>query len=379
MDFADAPDVAEFRAALRRWLASVTIPDAGAVGYAESNRPWYRTLAEAGYVGVSLPTEFGGRGLPASYEAVVNEELAAAGAPAPPPVGHIAHAIADFANDELRARFLPGLLDCSQWWCQGFSEPGAGSDLAAIRTSARASDDGMHFIVDGHKIWTSGAQWSRWCLLLARTEADQPRHGGLSMLVVDMESPGIQALPITMATGGNEFAEVYFDGVRVDAANLIGERGQGWAIAMQMLVYERGPADMGWVARFERDVTGVEDDIRTGRLVADDVARRALAAGRVGLRVLHWHVLRSLAARERDTPSEESSIGKLLATRVEQSLYHTIADIRGADLVRNAADDVNDFGAFNDYVYSRAQSVYGGTQQVQRNIVAQRLLGLPRG
>lgn len=372
MDYADSADVAEFRAGLRQWLATADRPGTGVVGFAESNWPWYRALAQAGYVGVSLPAAHGGRGLPDSFEAVLNEELAAAGVPAPPPVGHIAHAIADFGSQDVQRRFLPGMLDCTEPWCQGFSEPGAGSDLAGIRTAARPTDDGRAFIVDGHKIWTSGALWSRWCLLLARTEADRPRHKGLSMMVVSMDSPGVQAQPITMATGGIDFAEVFFDGVRVDAANLVGQRGQGWEVAMRMLAYERGPADMGWVARLEGELGRVEEKIREGTLTADETQRRRLAAGRAGLRVLHWHVMRSLAARSAGHPSEESSIGKLLATRVEQDLHHAMADIRGAQVV------LGDQAGFNEYFYSRAQSIYGGTQQVQRTIVAQRLLGLPR-
>jgi alkylation response protein AidB-like acyl-CoA dehydrogenase len=321
-------------------------------------------------VAVSLAADSGGRGLPDVYEAVVNEELAAAGAPAPPPIGHIAHAVADFADPALKARVLPGLLGCTQSWCQGFSEPGAGSDLAGLTTTAVA--DGAEFVVTGQKIWTSGAMWADRCLLLCRTEADRPRHRGLSMLVVDMGTPGITRRAITLANGGREFAEVFFDDVRVPAENLVGARGEGWRIAQHMLTYERGPADMGWTGRLGNVLAGAQEGVRDGRLPADEVLRRRLAAVAVDAQVLSWHVARSLTDRDAADPGSSGSIDKLLTTRVEQELYRVVDDLAGAALV------VGDQQPFAEYLWSRAQSIYGGTQQIQRQIVAQRLLGLPR-
>jgi alkylation response protein AidB-like acyl-CoA dehydrogenase len=365
MDFADSPTVAAFRAELRSWLST---QDPGQTGYdtAESvarTHAWHRALAAAGYVGVSLPVEYGGRGLPDTFEAVVNEELSAAGAPPPPPIGHIAHAIADFASPELKARVLPGLIGCTEVWCQGFSEPGAGSDLASLTTRAVPTENG-DFVVNGQKIWTSGAMWSRWCLLLARTE-DAPRHRGLSMLVVDMTTPGIDKREIILSTGSREFAEVFFDDVRVPAANLIGARGDGWKIAMHMLSYERGPADMGWVGRLGLALAAAQSAVSP----TDPAQRERLAAAAVDLEVLQWHVARTLANRGNAHPAA-GSVDKLLATRVEQQLYRAVSDAHGPDFVLT---DV-----FGEYLYSRAQSIYGGTQQIQRNIVAQRVLNLPR-
>jgi alkylation response protein AidB-like acyl-CoA dehydrogenase len=344
MDYSDDPDVATFRSQLRGWLAEHgTEPGGDAV---DRTLRWYRDLAAAGYVAVSLPVEYGGRGLSDSYEAVVNEELAARGAPPPPPIGHIAHALADFADDELKKRTLPGLLACTEIWCQGFSEPGAGSDLAAVTTTALPEPDGRTLRVRGQKIWTSGAMWSDWCLLLARTSLDGPRHEALSMIVVDMSSPGIDRREITMSTGSREFAEVYFDDVLVPVENVVGGLGRGWSIAMGMLTYERGPADMGWVGRMGVALAAAEADVRAGRLAADDVMRRRLARCRVGLQVLQWHVWRSLSRRRFAPPGADGSIDKLLATRVEQDLYATLADLAGPAALRT--------------------------------IVAQRILGLPR-
>ena len=377
MDYTDSDDVRQFRADLRAWLAvnrdSVARDGNPAADSVAATLEWYRTLAAAGYVAVSLPAEYGGRGLPDIFEAVVNEELAIADAPPPPPIGHIAHALADYGSPELKSRFLPGLLSCTEPWCQGFSGPGAGSDLASITTAATLTEPaGGTFRVSGRKIWTSGAMWSRWCLLLARTEPGQERHRGLSMLVVGLDSPGIERREITMSTGSREFAEVFFDDVEVPADNLVGARGQGWAIAMSMLTYERGPADMGWVGRIGRVVARAHSEVRSGRITADEVMRRRLAADWVGLQVLQWHVQRSLASRQHRAPGPEGSLDKLLATRVEQQVYRTLSDLAGPAAV---VDDVDQFGA---YLFSRAQSIYGGTQQIQRMIVAQRLLGLPR-
>jgi alkylation response protein AidB-like acyl-CoA dehydrogenase len=375
MNFTEAPEVARFRAELRDWLAREAPAAPGRASYKPDEglartQLWYSALAQAGYVGVSLPVEYGGRGLPDSYEAVINEELAAAQAPPPPPIGHIAHAIADFASDELKRRTLPGLLGCTASWCQGFSEPGAGSDLASLTTSAVHQGDA--FVVNGQKIWTSGAMWARWCLLLVRTETDQPKHRGLSMLVVDMASPGIDRREITLATGNREFAEVFFDGVQVPRANLVGQRGQGWQIAMHMLTYERGPADMGWVGRLGHVLGTAVDTVRSAGSQADEQLRRRLASSMVDVQVLQWHVTRSLANRNPASPGSGGSLDKLLATRVEQRLHHVLADLADAAFVLEDRP-------FADYVWSRAQSVYGGTQQIQRRIVAQRLLGLPRG
>jgi alkylation response protein AidB-like acyl-CoA dehydrogenase len=373
VDFSDDPQVARFRADLRGWLAVHLGEYKGGTGYhsAESlarTQRWHRALAAAGYVGVSLPTAYGGRGLPDQYEAVVNAELARAQAPPPPPIGHLAHALADFGSDELKARRLPGLLACTELWCQGFSEPAAGSDLASLTTFARP--DGDRFVVNGQKIWTSGAMWADWCLLLARTEADQPRHRGLSMLVVDMGSPGVDRREITLASGSREFAEVFFDDVQVPAANLVGARGEGWRIAMHLLTYERGPADMGWVGRLGNVVAGARSIVAAG--AADPTTTERLAAAAVDVEVLGWHVARSLASHGADRGSE-GSVDKLLSTRVEQNLYHVLDDLLGASFVVGGREP------FADYLWSRAQSIYGGTEQIQRQIVAQRVLGLPRG
>lgn len=371
MDYRDPPDIAEFRQDIRSWLRTYSASHNLSFGAAdfENMHRWWRDLAGAGYVAMSFPEEYGGQGRADIYDAVVNQELGLALAPPAPPIAHIAHSIADFGNDDVKRRFLPGLLSCVEPWCQGFSEPDAGSDLASLTTRGVVAGDVLR--IDGQKIWTSGAMWSKWCLLFLRTEPDLPRHRGLSMVVVDMASPGVDRREITLSTGSREFAEVFFDDVEVPLTNLVGERGQGWAIAMHMLSYERGPADMGWTGRYAKSLAQAHDAFLAGSQPSDEALRLRLAQAGVGVRVLDWHVQRTLANRG-DNSDANGSIDKLLATRVEQELYRVIADVHGGEAV------TTDDASFHSYLYSRAQSIYGGSQQIQRSLVAQRLLGLPR-
>jgi alkylation response protein AidB-like acyl-CoA dehydrogenase len=256
-------------------------------------------------------------------------------------------------------------------WCQGFSEPNAGSDLSSIRT--RGERDGNFYRVNGQKIWTSEAIWAQFCLLLLRTERDVPAHKGLSLLMVPMTTSGIDCRPIVTAYGSSEFAEVFFTDAMVPAENLLGAPGQGWQIAMQLLGFERGPADMGWTARLERTLQLLESRVRDGEIAASEAQREALAQAWVELQALKLHVYRSTGERlDGHAPGPEGSIDKLLMTNADQLLGHVVFDLLGAEAVLDEA------GAFPGYVWSRAQSIFGGTQQIQRNIVAQRVLGLPR-
>ena len=326
-------------------------------------------MHQAGLAGMTWPKAYGGHGLTLREHLAVNKEIGAL--PMPESVSSIGKELAGpiimaVGDEAQKQAFLPEILTMRQFWCQGFSEPDAGSDLARLRT--KAVQEGEHWRINGQKIWTSGAMWADWCLLLLRTEADQPRHRGLSMLVVDMTSAGIERREITLANGSREFAEVFFDEVRVPAANLVGQAGIGWRIAMHMLTYERGPADMGWVGRLGHVLAAAVEDVRTGRCVADGPLRRRLAACAVNIDVLRWQVARSLV----DRAGVAASVDKLLTTRIEQELFRVVGDLAGTGFVQG--DD-----RFDEYLWSRAQSIYGGTQQIQRQIVAQRVLGLPRG
>lgn len=379
MDFRDSPEEREFRAQFRAWLAEnaprepiPVEPDARAAFL----HAWNRALYAAGYIGLSFPTEYGGRGLPVTYEAIYNDELGAAGAPPGPSFGHISNAIRLHGSEEQKKRHLPGLLSSEVRWCQGFSEPGAGSDLANLSMRAEPVESNgvvASYRITGQKIWTSEAVWSDWCLLLARSEPDSRRHRGISVFLVPMRTPGIDCRAIVTASGTREFAEVFFDGVEVSAGDMLGAPGQGWTIAMSLLGYERGPADIGWVSRFARTLRLLEDQARAGELRRDSTLRTALARAYVDLRALQVQVQRTLSSRkDGSTPGPEGSIDKLLMTRTDQSLHRAMMDLRGAVPL---LDDGLDMDL---YFWSRAQSIFGGTAQIQRDIVAQRVLGLPR-
>jgi alkylation response protein AidB-like acyl-CoA dehydrogenase len=378
MDYRDNDEEAAFRAKLRAWLqanAPAEPPRDGDARMAYNHR-WHRALADAGWLGLSFPIEYGGQGRSLTYDAILNDELGAAGLPPAPAFNHITNAIRLFGTEEQKRTHLQGLLSCTVLWCQGFSEPDAGSDLSALRTRGErvTGADGSDFYrVEGQKMWTSEAIWADWCLLLLRTEPDVAPHRGLSMLMMPMDTRGVECRPIITSYGSSEFAELFLTGAEVDAANLLGAPGQGWTIAMQLLGFERGPADMGWTARLARTLTLLAARVRSGELSITDSQREAFAGAWIELQALKLHVQRSTAARlDGSAPGPEGSIDKLLMTNADQLIGHLVLDLLGPQAV------LDDVAAYPGYVWSRAQSIFGGTQQIQRNIVAQRVLRLPR-
>jgi alkylation response protein AidB-like acyl-CoA dehydrogenase len=285
----------------------------------------------------------------------------------------MSNALRLYGTEEQKAELLPGLLSGKVRWCQGFSEPDAGSDLAGLTTRATIAADGTSYTVQGRKIWTSFAAVADWCFLLCRTDPEAAKHAGISVLLVPMRTPGIQALPITNAARNREFAEVVFDEVVVPARNLLGAEGDGWSIANQLLAYERGPSDINWIARLASHLRRLEDEVRDGTIATSDATLATLGHAYVQLRALEVKVQRSLSDRVRGSlPGPEGSIDKLLMTEADQAIGHAVMALRGA---RTVLDETVDWDV---YTWSRAASIYGGTQQVQRNIVAQRVLGLPR-
>jgi alkylation response protein AidB-like acyl-CoA dehydrogenase len=378
LSFADSPLEADFRQGVRDWLsanAPGALPPDGDERMAAMH-VWHRDLAAAGFVGVSFAREYGGHGHSLLFDAIVNDELAAAGAPPGPAFNHIANAIRLFGTEEQKRQHLPGLLDCTVHWCQGFSEPGAGSDLASLTTRGElttAEDGSSAYRVDGQKLWTSEAVWADWCLLLLRTETEGRQHQQLSMLMVPMMTPGIECRPVRTAYDSSEFAEVFYTGAMVPAAQRLGKPGEGWEIAMALLGFERGPADMGWTARLRRMLTLAEARIRDGSAAADAGVRGRLAEAWVELEALRLQVLRSTSQRlDGSAPGPEGSLDKLLMTRAEQLLNHALLDLAGPSGVLSEGE------LWANYIWSRAQAIFGGTRQIQRDIVAQRVLGLPR-
>jgi alkylation response protein AidB-like acyl-CoA dehydrogenase len=327
--------------------------------------------------------EYGGRGLPPEYEAILLEEMGSVGLPSAWHYGYIARVILLYGNEEQKRRFLPPAFSGEERWCQGFSEPGAGSDLGALTT--RAHLDGDSYVVNGQKVWTTEAKWADWCFLLARTDPEAPTHRAMSCFIVPIDAPGLTVRPFRQITGAMEFAELFFDDVRVPVSARVGEAGEGWRIAMSTVSFERGPGDVGYIADLRRTIGRLTDVVRAGDPGGGTEASPAPAGNReralrlaqsiVDVEVLRVHVLRSLSRRTAGLATEvDASVDKLLMVRTEQALGHAELDLHGAGVLTGEEPE-----ALHDYLWSRAASVYGGSEQIQRTIVATRLLGLPRG
>lgn len=374
MDFGDSPEEAGFRHRLREWLqdhnpglpASSTSDE-----YWAGQAAWHQALYDAGFFGLSWPKEIGGHGLPSVYDVILDEELANAGSPPRPSMGYLVQGIYRHGSDDIRQRFLPGIINGRDRWCQGFSEPDAGSDLAALKT--RAERDGDEYVVHGHKVWTSYSDAADWCLLLARTDPDLPKHKGLSAFRISMRQPGIEQRPLRMINGiTREFGEVLFEGARVAASDMIGEPGEGWKLAMTVVSHEREPGELGYVARYRKIVADLVRQVRADPQAYDREQVRDLGWAAVEAEMLRLHVSRRLSDRLGGiSHGPEGSVDKLLMTAAEQAVGHAALSVGGP------AHDGGDDTWLKVYLYSRAQSVMGGTSQVQRNLIATRILGLP--
>jgi alkylation response protein AidB-like acyl-CoA dehydrogenase len=377
MDFRDSPEEAEFRARLRAWIAENNpgLPVSSTDDeYWARQADWHTALYDAGFFGLSWPARFGGHDLPPVFDVILDEELAAAGAPPRPSLGYLVQGITTHGSEAIQARFLPGLISGRERWCQGFSEPDAGSDLAALRTSA--ARDGDDYVLHGHKIWTSYSDVADWCFLLARTDPDVPKHKGLSAFAVPMRQPGIEQHPLRMINGiTKEFGQVVFDGARVPADNMIGQPGDGWRIAMTIVSHEREPSEVGYVARYTKMVKDLEKAVRADPAAFGSDQREAVAWAHVQAEMLRLHVRRRLSERlDGIDHGPGGSVDKLLMTWVEQTVGAAALSVAGSRAVVDGEDV-----ALKIYLYSRAQSVMGGTSQIQKNIIATRILGLPTG
>ncbi len=374
MDFDDSGAELEFRRRLRQWLvtsnpglpASSTDDD-----YWAGAAAWHRSLYDAGFFGMSWPTSIGGQGLSTVYEVIVDEELSAAGAPPRPSLGYLVQGILEHGSREIQQRFLPGIINGRDRWCQGFSEPDAGSDLASLRT--RAERDGDDYVITGHKVWTSYSDEAEWCLVLARTDLAVAKHRGISAFAVPMGQPGIEQHPLRMINGvTKEFGEVLFDEARVPHQNMIGEPGEGWPLAMTVVSHEREPGELGYVARYSKVVNDLVRQVRSDPERFRPGQIRDLGLAVVEVEMLRLHVMRRLSDRlDGISHGPQGSVDKLLMTWVEQDVGH--ASLSFGRIQHGGGDDT----PLNTYLYSRAQSVMGGTSQIQRNLVARRILGLP--
>ncbi|MEU0529555.1 acyl-CoA dehydrogenase family protein [Amycolatopsis tolypomycina] len=334
---------------------------------------WERHLAGAGWTCVGWPVEHGGRGLSLEEQVAFHEEYAASGAPAR--VNHIGEQLLGptliaFGTPEQQQRFLPGIVAVRDLWCQGYSEPGAGSDLAAVSTSAVLRDG--EWVINGQKIWTSLAHVADWCFVVARTEPGSQRHHGLSYLLVPLHQDGVTIRPIQQLTGTSEFNEVFFDDARTAADLVVGEPGEGWKIAMATLGFERGVSTLGQQIGFRRELDDITAEAKRLGTYDDPLLRADLARARVGLRVLRAHALRTLG----QAAGPEVAVGKLLWAQWHRGLGELAMRARGARSMTSDGPELDEWQRL--FLFTRADTIYGGSDEIERNIIAERVLGLPR-
>jgi alkylation response protein AidB-like acyl-CoA dehydrogenase len=394
MDLSFSPEQEEFRAKVQAFLRVNLPPGWGKAGFRPEGmsmtdflRDWQRRLYEGGFLGMAWPQEFGGQGASQIEMAIFNEEVARVRAPAPLNVLGLTMAaptIITYGTDEQKKRYLPKILSCEEIWCQGFSEPDSGSDLAAART--RAELQGDEFVVNGQKVWTTLGHIADWCMLVVRTDPDAPKHRGLSYLLVDMKSPGITVRPLRQMTGESEFNEMFFEDVHVPRQNLLGTLNDGWRVATTTLMNERGTTALASVMRYRIVFDEILDLVRlTARngapAISDPIVRQRLAQFYVELEMLRFTSYRAVSQILRGgNPGPEGSISKLAWSELNQRMQEFVIELEGpaSQLVKGSPYAVQGGRWQHHFLRSRANTIEGGTSEIQRNIIAERVLGLPR-
>jgi len=386
MDFRDAPEEASFRSELRSWLEE-NLPDgwrelspSRTRWNADVSREWSKKLYEAGYVGLTWPKEYGGRAAPYTHQAVFLEEMVRAEAPEHIGViglGMAGPTIISHGTDEQKNRHLANILSGDEVWCQGFSEPGSGSDLASLRT--KAVRDNGHFVVNGQKVWSSFAHIADWCILLVRTDPNAKKHQGITYLLVDMHSDGVDVRPLNQMSGEPEFNEIFFSDVRVPIENVLGEVNAGWGVAMTTLLHERGTLGFALTSRLEVAMNKVvalarETGAERDPLIRDRIARHWVELQ--GLKFTNYRALTTLV--KTGVPGPEGSIAKLFWSESNQRLTKLALEIMGPRAQLDGDEGIWDGYWQYQQLRSRGNTIEAGTSEVLRNIIAERVLGLPR-
>ena len=394
MDLNYSPEDLQFRKKTRQWLEG-NVPRHELISLDE-RKAWHRKLYDAGYVGMGWPRQYGGQDATPMQQAIVADEMARMSAPAPINglgIGFIGPTIIHHGTDGQKQRYLRKILTAEEIWCQLYSEPNSGSDLASLRT--RAEDQGDHFLVNGQKIWTSSGHIADWAILLARTDPGVAKHKGISCFLFNMRQPGVEVRPLRQITGSSEFNEVFMTNARAEKVDLIGRLGQGWEIAQTTLGYERGGNALGRVTRysqaFEQLVKAVKMLKRAGKpLVDDPVVRAKLGRMYAELEVQRYAALRVLSALQKgDSPGAFSSVTKLSYSEFEKRYFETIQEILGpygqvtAWLPGEETLDVDSSSGVRStwayaYLWSRAGTIYSGSSEIQKNVIGERVLGLPK-
>ena len=394
MDLNYTPEDVAFRKQVRAWLEQ-NLPADPLRGLAE-RKVWHRKLYEAGYLGMGWPREYGGQGARPMEQAIVADEMARVGAPSPTNglgLGIVGPTIVVHGNEWQKKRYLQKILTAEEMWCQLYSEPNSGSDLASLKTSAE--DKGDHFVVNGQKIWTSGGKVADWGLLLARTDSKVAKHKGISCFLMSMRQPGVDVRPLKQMTGSSEFCEVFMTGARVEKENQIGRLGEGWAIANTTLGYERGGRSLarisGYASQYHRLVGAARRLKRHGKaLIESPLIRQKLGKIWADLEVERYNALRILTQLEKgEHPGAGGSLTKLSYSEFEKRFMEVAQEILGAygqltdgappELALEIDTAVGDQGTWAyAFLWSRAGTIYAGSSEIQKNVIGERILGLPK-
>jgi len=390
MDLRFSPEDEQYRQKLRAWLEA-NVPQERPPKDQDAEfayrRAWQRQLYAGGLVGINWPKEYGGQGATLIQQAIYAQEMARARAPQPANglgISIVGPTLIHHGTEEQKKRYIPKILNADEIWCQGFSEPNSGSDLASLQTKAVL--DGDDFVVNGQKIWTSMGQYADWCILLVRTDSNAPKHRGISFLLVDMHSPGITVRPLKQITGNSEFNETFFDNVRVPKQNLVGTMNDGWRVAMTTLTYERGISSLATQVRIQQQLNAMVDYARTTRsnghtLSQDPVLRQSLAAAHIRVEIMLLNLYRGITSRLRgQPPGPEASLDKLYWSEMDKWMQELGMELQGpySQLMHDSKHAIPGDWQYN-FLRSRAGTIYSGTSEIQKNIIGERVLGLPKG
>jgi len=392
MDFRDSTHEAAFRDEVRTWLAEHLVGEfaelGGKGGPADESGwgvrvEWEQLLGRDRWIGLGWPEEYGGRAASFAEQVIFNEEYAKANAPARVSFfgeGLFAPTLIAYGTEEQKRRFLPGIQAAEEFWCQGYSEPNAGSDLSNVQT--RAVLDGDEWVVNGQKVWTTLAHSAQWCFAVVRTDPDVPPHKGLSYLLVPMDQPGVEVRPLRQMTGTAEFNEVFFDGARTSADLVVGEVNDGWKVAMATLGFERGTAFLSQQLGFQRELSELIQLAQKIGAAEGDALRQRLADAYVGVQIMKYNGLRMITKLVKEGAlGPEASIGKLYWSTWHRSLGELAMDVLGASS-QVVAGGVESEYALDElqriFMFSRSETIYAGSSEIQKNIIGERVLGLPR-
>jgi alkylation response protein AidB-like acyl-CoA dehydrogenase len=392
MDFRDSPDEAAFRDEVRTWLDEHLTGEFAEIGGRggpadetgwDLRVEWEKLLGKDRWLGLAWPDQYGGRDANFAQQIIFSEEYARANAPARISFfgeGLFAPTLLAYGTEDQKRRFLPKIQTVEELWCQGYSEPNAGSDLAGVQT--RGVLDGDQWVINGQKVWTTLAHRAQWCFCITRTDPDSTGHVGLSYLLIPMDQPGVEVRPLRQMTGTAEFNEVFFSDARTDAADVLGDVNDGWKVAMATLGFERGTAFLSQQLAFQRELSDVIDVARSRGATQDPAVRQELADSYIGVQIMKFNGLRMLTSLvQRGVLGPESSIGKLYWSNWHRTFGERALRVLGPEamLVNDAPPAEYELDELHRaFMFSRSETIYAGSSEIQRNIIGERVLGLPR-